>query len=669
MTNRYVKTAMIIFVISLMLEAYVFNHRALFSMGASDQYPEFIYTGSNIYLMNLEGNKGYLYLDISSTLPDGGQAPVTLNISVEDEGNSYPYQLSAVTIYPAVEKSKYLKIHSYGDILLLSISMETNSEAQLNLNGILWDAKVPIFISFVRIILTFVLLYSIWILRPGSESYDHVWSKWQKRIVVSVLVAVNAAVFFFLVRVNTPFLDPVWEYHSQYQRLAESFTQGRLDIDAGSTEILEAVKALDNPYDSTLRIESVEGVDSVWDTAYYDGKFYVYFGVVPVLIFYLPYYIVTHGAFPTWIGVFISGVAVIAGMYYLINQIRRRWFGELSYTWYLVLSFIAANSINLFCAILHPDFYYLPIVAALALSVWGVGFIISAVTGIEETESDKENKDTGKKRNYICAKLACGALCLALTAGCRPQFLVSTLLTLPLLIPVFKRISKDIRKNVGKIIVFILPYVIVAALIMLYNYLRFGSPFDFGASYNLTTNDMTKRGFNFGRIPEGIFMYLFKPISMSRVFPFAEVVQFNSEYLGSTVMDWTFGGALHTHIIIIALLGIFAVRDKLREKKMLSFTVLSIAMSFVVIVADTEMAGILNRYCMDFLWLLIIPAVIVLAQMLVTFRGTIAYRYIGLFILFAGIWGIFYEIMTGIRAGELINNNMHAYYLIKSFFQ
>jgi len=661
MTKKYAKAVLIIFVLSLLFEVFVFNHRAVFSMAASNQHPEFIDAGSDIYVMDLEGNEGYFYLDISSTLPDGGQAPVTLNISVEDEGNSYPYWLSPVTVYPAVEKSKYLKIHSYGDIILLSISMETNSEAQLKVNDVVWDARVPLSVSFVRIMLMFVFLCGIRILRPASGCYDHVWSKRQKKIAVAMLVFVNAAVFLLLAMVNTPFLDPVWPYHSQYQKLAESFAHGRLDIDAGSTELLEALKTLDNPYDSTLRIESVEGADSVWDTAYYDGKFYVYFGAVPVLLFYFPCYILTRRAFPTWLAVFISGVAVVAGMYYLMGQIRRKWFKELSYTWYLVLSFIASNSINMFCAMLHADFYYLPIVTALAFSVWGLGLIISATSYMELEECNV-------KRN-IGARLLCGALCLALTAGCRPQFLVSSFLALTVLIPVFIKRHKSIKREAGKIVAFIIPYVIVAISIMLYNFLRFGSPFDFGANYNLTTNDMTRRGFDPGRIPDGIFMYLLKPISFSLNFPFAEVVQFNSEYLGSTVMDWTFGGVLHTHVIILALSGIFAVRDKLREKKVMQFTVLCVVLAFVVIVADTEMAGILNRYCTDFLWLLIIPTMIVLAQMLVSFKGTIAYGYIGSFLLSAGIWGMFYELMIGIRVGELINNNIHAYYMIKSLFQ
>ena len=35
------------------------------------------------------------------------------------------------------------------------------------------------------------------------------------------------------------------------------------------------------------------GKDYLWDTAYYNGKFYVYFGILPLLIFFLPYYAIT----------------------------------------------------------------------------------------------------------------------------------------------------------------------------------------------------------------------------------------------------------------------------------------------------------------------------------------------------------------------------------------
>ena len=38
------------------------------------------------------------------------------------------------------------------------------------------------------------------------------------------------------------------------------------------------------------------------------------------------------------------------------------------------------------------------------------------------------------------------------------------------------------------------PYLVIGILLMLYNYLRFDSPFEFGQSYQLTITDQSKYG-------------------------------------------------------------------------------------------------------------------------------------------------------------------------------
>ncbi|MFR3272861.1 MAG: hypothetical protein ACLTQI_02825 [Slackia sp.] len=87
----------------------------------------------------------------------------------------------------------------------------------------------------------------------------------------------------------------------------------------------------------------------------------------------------------------------------------------------------------------------------------------------------------------------------------------------------------------------IAPYVLVVAGIMGYNYARFGSYLDFGANYNLTVNDMTKRGMAVGRIAPALFAYFFQPPSASGVFPYLQAAPFDTTYLGQTVKEPTFG--------------------------------------------------------------------------------------------------------------------------------
>ena len=52
---------------------------------------------------------------------------------------------------------------------------------------------------------------------------------------------------------------------------------------------------LENPYDALNRDSDLinRDEDYLWDAAYYNGKFYVYFGILPVLVIFLPFYLIT----------------------------------------------------------------------------------------------------------------------------------------------------------------------------------------------------------------------------------------------------------------------------------------------------------------------------------------------------------------------------------------
>lgn len=649
------KKAVLFMAAGILLELLVFNFRAL-SFGASNQHPQFFQEGDTVYVSGMSGEPGFIYVDVDCPGEDGGQVPVMMLLSVQDEGSDAFYDLPWVTVYPPVEKSKYLSVHSYGAVKGLRISLMALGEASVQVRDVVYDAKVPWFVSVPRILAVFAVLCLAWGLRPGSGIYGWQGKVWQRRLAVWLLVLGNSAFFLFLVRSNPAFLDPVWPYHEQYHQLAVSLSQGKVSVDVGSEEMLAVLGQMENPYDYGLRMAMVPDAGSVWDTCYYEGKFYVYFGIVPVILFYLPYYLVFHGAFPTWLGVFLMGTGILGGVYYLFAQIRRRWFPDLPYVWYLMLSLIGGNCLNLAAAMLHADFYCLPILTALCLTLWGLGLVFSAVCV------------WGRGKGHLGVRLATGGLCLALTAGCRPQFLVGSFLLVPVLGPLIRKDWKAGRK-VSRVLALGIPYVLVAAGIMYYNGIRFGSVFDFGANYNLTTNDMTRRGMNLDRLPDGILMYLFQPVSVKLNFPFAEVTAFYSEYLGGMVRDWTYGGAFWTRPILLASVCLAGVKKELREKGLFGFTVLGMVMALVVVAADTEMAGILNRYFTDFLWLLMIPAAVVLFQMLEKCGGKACCRWIVYFVLIAGAWGMFYELAMAFRGSGIMNDNAHRYYLIRALFQ
>ena len=110
---------------------------------------------------------------------------------------------------------------------------------------------------------------------------------------------------------------------------------------------------------------------------------------------------------------------------------------------------------------------------------------------------------------------------------------------------------------------------------------------------------------------------------------------------------------------------------KLREKKAFGFAVVSLSMGLLVVLADTEMAGILNRYFMDFLWLLLIPAVLLVFCLWESFTdsGRVTEKK-GLvwFVVLTGIWQFGYELAMGIQNTGLFDDNTRLYYLMKSLF-
>ncbi len=645
------------FIISLLLEVFVMNGRVLFTTNATNQQPEYFMDGNTLHIRGMRGEPGYVYVDVSAVSKEGTQVPIHTQMWIQDQGQSDFYELPQATIYPLVEKSKYLRVYSYGAVHGMYIRLETNVEADIQVNGVVYDARVPLFVSKVRVVAFFVMLCLIWCLRPKSSLYHRDWSSKQKKVVTLALIVANSLVFLVLVRSNPAFVNPVWPYHQQYHQLAVSLTQGKVSIEMADERTQTALRELDNPYDSDMRMKLVPNAGNIWDVCYYEDSFYVYFGIVPVLFFYLPYYVLVGSAFPTWLGVFLAGVAAVAGSFYLLWQIRRKWFPQLNYTWYLLLAVLLSNCLNISCAMLRADFYYLPILMALAFTLWGLGIFLGVTT---------DWKQASKKS--IESRLVVGALCMALTAGCRPQFLVGSFLLIPLFWPILSG-EKDKKQLVCRGIAVAIPYVVVAAGLMFYNYIRFDSVLDFGANYNLTTNDMTHRGMHPGRFQDGLFMYLFQPINCGWNFPFAQITDFHSQYLGSTIRDWTFGGALWTHPILLFLPAVWALKDDLARKKLYGFSMFSMGLAVLVVLADTQLAGILNRYYTDFLWLLVIPLAIVLMQLLVKYQVTKTGRWIGSAILIVGAFSVFYEMVIGMQSGELMAYNAHRYYLIQSMFQ
>lgn len=614
----------IIFAVVLVLEILVFNYRSLVTSGYKPVTPSDVSAGRGlrisgdeaevisdtdkyIEINDINEKVHNIYLDISDTRANENEGKkgssferqnLKIILKLTDEANSEYFDTPDYRIIEGVERTKYIKLHTAGKTEKLRIELQKAVGDKLKIRNITLNAKVPFKFSFLRLIFTFFALFSLYCLRPGSSVYaiKYKGKAWQNA-TIAAFMAVNIAITSVAVLNNNQFISPGWDHHNQYNKLAEAFIKGQSYLDY---TVPDSLKEMENPYDKKARDAMTEktGEGYKWDTAYYNGKYYVYFGALPALLYYMPYKDNHNNKdLSNHVPVLINCYIIIVFTFLLSLSILKQKFPDTPFSVYLLLTQTMLSASGIIFMMHRPDLYNVPISMGVALTVAGLYMWISAY-------------DT--KYDYITkGKLCLGSLLMALVSASRPQLLMASFLAIPLFWnKTLKERKLFSKKYILDSVLFTVPYVIVAVLVMRYNFIRFGSVFDFGANYNLTTNDMTRRGFDLGRIPMGIGAYLLQPPKTMLKFPFINGTELWSNYMGMTISETMYGGVFGIFPISWLLLKLSEKNIREKIKGLLPFCVCSICFAVVIAVADTQMAGILYRYMSDFSLLILIPAII-----------------------------------------------------------
>lgn len=665
----------LLLVIAILIEICIFNFRSIQSLF----YTEHELTGydfsdetqlvkGNTYkvttngvkyieLLNINEEVKNIHLNIEYYDEDDIFQPLDITLSATDAAHELYFTLPERTMINSTPKSQYMTLDLSGKSEKLKIRLDVEKGNTIVINSISINSHIPMYFSIERVLILFFGMLIVYILRPSSVIYKYKCKEnsTYQILIVTGLILVQVVFFAFLVNSNPQFVSPVWKHHQQYQMLAHSISEGHVYLDEDPPS---ALAAMDNPYDRESRIKVLKEADQsyIWDAAYYNGKYYVYFGIVPELVFYLPYYLIFHEDFSTYMGIFITGVFFIIAVYGLISQIIKRWFKNTPFAVYAVISTIFINCCGILYLMARPDFYSLPIIMGVTFSLLGLYFWMSYL-----------NKTRG-------IKLLAGSLCMALVAGCRPTLLIGSFLAVPLFWnTIFKERRLFSRKNIKDTLCFCIPYIIIAAGIMYYNGIRFSSVFDFGANYNLTTNDMTNRGFKLDRIPLGIYMYLFQLPVITADFPFIKAASFTTNYLGMTIYENMFGGLVAGNIFLYAGFFIRTVKNKLKEKEAWLFTCLCGIFTVVLVIADTQIAGILYRYVSDFGWLVFLFATMIMLALYEKAYHRKLEKYLIYFLIISMIVGLLYSTLLNFTTTANLNTIYKTYpelfYKLKYFIQ
>lgn len=640
--KKLLKTLLVVLAalaLTAVCELMLFNRLSVFSLGREwTPLPTPGVTGDlaadctlTLSFRNVEAPVSSCHLELAVRDDAGKPVTVNLRLSISDDGSSELYFAGNVSYFPTHNKGAYFRLNSYGALHELSAQLTVpNSGCSWQLLAAEINGSVPFRISLPRLAALFAFFLLLYCLRPGSPLYDNrLWNRrrWAKRLCVLLILLINLLLLANLVRVIPYFTRPPqnsdWMHHQQYAKLARALAEGRTWIETEADRPgLELLAQLPDPYNVSARyaLFGANGRVPPWDTAYHSGHLYVYFGVVPVLLTYLPCYLITGRNLPTVYAVLFSFALVLLGAFLLLRSLIRRWFPRTPFALYLLLSVLFGNCTCILLYSLMPSFYVLPICFSLAFVCFALALWLSAAErwlrsrGTESGSGDAEAcfpLRGGKERPAaVNLQILLGSLFAALTAGCRPQFLVFSALALPILWPLVRR-ERRLSGRFLRVLLFAIPYLAAALPLMYYNQIRFGSPFDFGANYNLTTNNMPLRGWNWSRLPDGLWDYLFRLPNVDLCFPWLHEAGSRLSYLGLTVREPMYGGVLLLHPFLWLLFGYYPLRGELKKLGLRALILLPLALTLIVIVADTEMAGILVRYTGDFLPLLYLSATLI----------------------------------------------------------
>ncbi len=381
---------------------------------------------------------------------------------------------------------------------------------------------------------------------------------------------------------------PIWydeDAQSEYDQLADALLSGRLSLSAEPPQWLQE---MDNPYDTEARdaLEEQTDEDYLWDTAYHDGSYYVYFGVIPCLVFYVPFHLITGGAsLPTGIPVLLCLWLYLAGLAALTGYAARHLFGSPRRGPTIAVFAGAAAASALPFAFMSATLYQIPVVSALALAAWGLYFWLRAY------------------REGRTGFLLAGAVCVAAIFGCRPTLGIVALLGIFPLVRVIK--THRGAKLARDLCALALPFVVVASGLAWYNAARFGSPLDFGSNYNLTAVDLSHHGYAADRIWLGLWNYLLQPPAFSTTFPFLQPADLGAAWNAGNYVEAMGGGLLACFPFLWLAAGGFALRGRKTCQAVIAILFVS---GVVLCVLDAEVGGMVGRYQLDFAFLFALAA-------------------------------------------------------------
>lgn len=553
--------------------------------------------GAAFELNKIPENAGAMIIDAVQE-PEGYCRPFDVILSMTDDNFSQEYIIYQHKLANGQGRDIQLSFSTYGSVRAARLEF-TEISSPVTVRSVRALSALPFAFSDVRYFLLLaaaLIIFAVKDFRLYEMTYDRS-SRRHFLAVEAVVLLCTLTAFCF-----TSPSGGAMEYTGAaaedfiadpYAMTLDAFEKRQVWLDI---EPDPGLADIENVYDISLR-DSTE-IPYEWDYAYYDGHYYCYFGASPTVSYYYPYYLLT-GKIPSMemamnffvtLGIFFMCMTMLSAVRLLKIKANLLMLLTLMPAMVCAVGLIfLANDVNR---------YDLAVAAGLCF------VLLSLCTGMTACRE--------KSRLKKAVLLLISGASLALCVGARPTISLCAAVLIPFFIDILINKKEKLTYRLLFAASFLAPLAAGAVLIMKYNAARFGSPFEFGAVYQLTVSDIHANRLSLAQLPAALYHYFLTLPRPSYMFPFFEESYYLLDNYGSYKYIAQNCGVISYPVIVFGLLMLpehRASRQKdISGRRRRLFAAICVGVSVFVAWADFCIGGSLTRYVFDFMPLLALAA-------------------------------------------------------------
>ena len=517
-------------------------------------------------------------------------------------------------------RSSYVVLDLSGNVNELRVKLTAQKDTTFTLEGVRLNETVPLHFSALRLLLVVLGGMAVFGLctAPSMKRSFGEDPRPMRRIALGmtvVLVLGAVAITFASMYDQNGIYSTGFANKSGNQitqEIVDAFLNGQVHLMA---EPPEELLNLENPYDWSAR-SGLKGVHILWDHLLYNGQYYSYYGIAPVLLLFLPYTALTGYYFPTSEAVLLFSVVGIIFLTLLFLEFCKRFANRIPTGMLVATLLILQLSSGAWFNLVYDNFYEIAQASGFMFTCMGFFFLLrSGVVG-----------EGRVRRRHI----ALAAACLSFAVLCRPTLALYCVAACVFFGFGFVKYRDQLRENnrlkvsaekqrrktVGYILAAILPFALIGGIQVIYNIARFGNPLDFGIQYSLTINDFTRSQYHTDFVMIGLYNFLWTFPVMTTEFPFVA-----SNFSTLSVNGYYFVANRHAIGILwrglpsLGYLGAVPAWKCMTKKERIQALCLLIPTCVVIpliIIFSIWESGYGVRYCCDFAWQIILGGAAVL---------------------------------------------------------